>query len=91
MGPATRKSQSIIKGKEGLVEVGLGGGVAAEGGEGLGAPPARPVLLHPAAQLPDVAAAAGAANGVDYTRALVQAQLVLVPGPKIFAPLIQTR
>ena len=34
MGPATRKSQSIIKGKEALVEVGLGGGVAAEGGPG---------------------------------------------------------
>ena len=95
MGPATRKSQSIIKGKEALVEVGLGGGVGAEGGEGLGAPPARPVLLHPAAQLPprlpDVAAAAGAADGVAYIRALVLAQLVLVPGPKVFASLIQTR
>ena len=77
-----------------LNEVGLAGGVAAEGGEGFGAPPARPVLLYPGAQLPpglpDVVAAAGATDGVGYIRALVLAQLVLVPGARVFAPSIQT-
>ena len=78
-----------------LVEVGMGGGVAAEGGEGLGAHPARAVLLYIGAQLPPrlpaVAAAAGAADGVDDIRVLVLAQLVLVPRPKVFASMIQTR
>ena len=78
-----------------LVEVGLAGGVGVEGVEGLGAPPARPVLLHPGAQLPpglpDAAAAAGETDGVGYIRTLVLAQPVLVPGPRVFAPLIQTR
>ena len=77
-----------------LVEVWLGGGVSAEGGEGLGAPPARPVLLYPGAQLPpglpDVVAAAGATDGVGYIRARVLAHLVLVSGPRVFAPSIQT-
>ena len=73
-----------------LVEVGMGGGVAAEGGEGLGAHPARAVLLYIGAQLPPrlpaVAAAAGAADDEDYIRALVLAQLVLVPGPRVSDP-----
>ena len=77
-----------------LVEVGLGGGVGAEGGEGFGAPPARAVLLYLGAQLPlhlpAVAAAAGAADDVDYIRAQVLAMLVLVPGPRVFAPSVQT-
>ena len=74
-----------------LVEVGLGGGVGAEGGEGLGAPPARAVLLYLGAQLPPRLPAVAAAAGVDYIRALVLALLVLVPGPRVFAPSIQTR